>query len=123
MAAARHVAHGSLSIVMSGVSDAPFPAGTESSSYPPYDRSLELALAGLSAEVRAEWRHRYVVQGVMELRVQALLDHADAALRSAGKPATVCTVWIMLADRAGASGDLDFRAAAALAGMARGVAA
>lgn len=87
---------------MSVRSDAPSPAGTESSSYPPYDRSLELALAGLSAEVRAEWRHRYVTQGETELCVQALLDRAKAALRSAGKPATVRTVWVMLGDRAGA---------------------
>lgn len=70
VAAPRHVAGGGSAAVMSVMSDAP-PAGTESSSYPPYDQSLELALAGLSAEVRAEWRHRYVTQGEAELRVQA----------------------------------------------------
>ena len=115
------VADGGSDAVMSGMSDAPSPAGTESSSYPPYDQSLELALARLSVEVRAEWRHRYVAQGETELRVQALLDRAEAALRSAGKPATVRNLWIMLADRVGASGDPDLRAAAALAGMAVGL--
>ena len=106
---------------MGVMSDAPSPAETESSIYPPYDRSLELALEGLSAEVRAEWRHKYITQGEAELRVQALLDRAEAALRSAGKPATVRTVWIMLADRAGEAGAPDLRAAAALAGMAMGL--
>ena len=119
----RHVAGGGSAAVMGVMSDAPSPAETESSIYPPYDRSLELALAlaRLSAEVRAEWRHKYITQGEAELRVQAPLDRAAAALRSAGKPATVRTVWIMLADRAGASGDPDLRAAAALAGMAMGL--
>lgn len=106
---------------MNVMSDAPFPAESEASSYPPYDRSLELALAGLSAEVRAEWRHKYIRQGEAELRVQAVLARAEAALRSAGKPATARAVWIMLADRAGASGDPGLRAAAVLAGMAVGL--
>lgn len=117
----EHVAGGGSVAVISGMSGAFSSADTESSSYLPYDRPLELALAGLSAEVRAEWRHRYITQREAELRVQALLDRAEAALRSAGKPAMVRTVWIVLADRAGTSGDPDLRAAAALAGMAMGL--
>ena len=42
--------------------------------------------------------------------MQALLDRAEAALRSAGTPPTIRTLWMSLADRAGKSGDADLRA-------------
>ena len=75
----------------------------------------------MPAEVRAAWRNRYLAEAEAELRVQALLDRAEAALRSAGTPPTIRTLWIALADRAGRSGDADLRAAATLAGMAMGL--
>ena len=53
--------------------------------------------------------------------MQAIFDRAEAALQAAGTPATIRTLWIMLADRAGKSGDADLKAAAALAGMAMGL--
>ena len=56
-----------------------------------------------------------------ELRVQAILDRAEAALLGAGTPATIRTLWMALADRAGPSGNADLKAAAALAGMAMGL--
>lgn len=87
----------------------------------PYNRPPSQALAGLSTEVRAEWRQKYITHGEAELRLQALLDRAGSALRSAGKPATIRTMWIMLADRAGTSDDLNLRTAAALAGVALGL--
>jgi len=79
------------------------------------------ALAEFSTEGRAAWRLRYRVGDDAELRVQALLDRVEAALQAAGKPATIRTVWIALADRAGTSDDPALRAAAALAGMAMGL--
>ena len=91
------------------------------SSYAPYDRPPRQALDEMPAEVRAAWRNRYLAETEAELRVQALLDRAEAALRSAGTPPTIRTLWISLADRAGKSGDADLRAAAALAGMAMGL--
>jgi len=91
------------------------------SSHPPYDRSPRRALNEMSAETRAEWRNRYVTQAEGELRVQAILDRAEATLKSPGTPATIRTLWITLADRAGRSEDADMRAAAALAGMAMGL--
>lgn len=84
----------------------------------------------MPAEVRAAWRNRYLAEAEAELRVQTLLDRAEAALRSAGTPPTPRTLWISLADcslnvarfaEAGRSGDADLRAAAALAGMAMGL--
>jgi len=89
--------------------------------HPPYDRSPTRALAEFSTEGRAAWRLRYGVGDDAELRVQALLDRVEAALQAAGKPATIRTVWIALADRAGTSDDPALRAAAALAGMAMGL--
>ena len=74
----------------------------------------------MPAEVRAPWRNRYLAEAEAKLRVQALLDRTEAALRSAGTPTTIRTLWISLADRAGKSGDADLRAAA-LAGMAMGL--
>jgi hypothetical protein len=75
----------------------------------------------MSAEIRTAWRNRYLAEAEAELRVQALLDRTEAALRSAGTPPTIRTLWIALADRAGKSGDADLRAAAALAGMTMGL--
>ena len=75
----------------------------------------------MSAEVRAAWRNRYLAEAEAELRVQALLDRAEAALRSAGTPPTIRMLWMSFADRAGKSGDANLRAAAALAGMAMGL--
>lgn len=57
-----------------------------------------------------------------ELRVRFLLDRAEAALSPGSAPATIRTLWIAPADRAGRSDDADLRAAAAaLAGMAIGL--
>jgi len=75
----------------------------------------------MPAEAPAAWRKRYVTQAEGELRAQAILDRAEATLRSAGTPPAICTLWIALADRAGRSDDADLRAAAALAGMAMGL--
>jgi len=75
----------------------------------------------MPAKARAAWRNRYVTQAEGELRVQAILDRAEAALQSAGTPATIRLLWIALADRAGRSDDADLKAAAALAGMAMGL--
>ena len=86
-----------------------------------YERSPRAAAAEMPADVRDAWRARYSVQADAELRAEALLNRAEATLRTAGKPATIRTVWILLADRAGADGDADVRVAAALAGMAMGL--
>lgn len=75
----------------------------------------------MPAEARAAWRNRYLVEAEAELRVQGLLDRAEAALRSADTPPTIRILWVVLADRTGKSGDADLRAAAALAGMAMGL--
>ena len=90
-------------------------------SAPYYDRPPRLALAEMPAEARNAWRTRCVIQGDAELRAQALLNRAEAALQAAGRSVTIRTVWMLLADRAGANGDADLRAAAALAGMAMGL--
>jgi len=104
------------------MSDPSLPAGGSApSGHPPYDRPPRQALDEMSAEVRATWRNRYLAEAEAELRVQALLDRAEATLRSAGTPPTIRTLWISLADRAGKSGDVDLRAAAALAGRAMGL--
>ncbi len=105
-----------------GMSDAHHPAGDPvTPGYPPYDRPPRQALGEMPAEVRAAWRGRYITEAEAELRVQALLDRAEAALRPGGTPVTIRTLWIALADRAGRSDDADLRAAAALAGMAMGL--
>ena len=88
---------------------------------PSYERSPRAAVAEMPADVRDAWRARYSVQADAELRAEALLNRAEATLQAAGKPATIRTVWILLADRAGADGDADVRIAAALAGMAMGL--
>ncbi len=87
----------------------------------PYDRSPSRALAEMLAADRSAWRSRYAAEGDAELRAQALLERAEAALGAAGVPPTIRVLWIALADRAGRSEDADMRAAAALAGMAMGL--
>ena len=86
-----------------------------------YDRFLGVALAEMQADVQEAWRTRYAIQGDAEQRALALLNRAETALQAASKPATIRTVWMLLADRAGTSGDADTKAAAALAGMAMGL--
>ena len=107
---------------LGGMSDPSLSAGDPAlSGHPSYDRPPRQALDEMPVEVRAAWRNRYLAEAEAELRVQALLDRAEAALRSTGTPPTIRTLWISLADRAGKSGDADLRAAAALAGMAMGL--
>ncbi len=107
---------------MIGMSDSSLSASiTEVSRHAPYDRPFRQVLATLPAGVRAAWRRRYGVEDDAELRVHALLERAEAALQAAGKPATIRTVWVALANRAGASNDTDLLAASALAGMAMGL--
>ena len=102
------------------MSDAHHPAGDPAApGHPPYDRAPRQALGEMPDEVRAAWRGRYILEA--ELRVQALLDRAEAALRPGGASVTIRALWIALADRAGRSDDADLRAAAALAGMAMGL--
>lgn len=103
-----------------GMSDARHPASDPATpGHPPHDRPPRQALGEMPAEVRAAWRGRYITEA--ELRVQALPGRAEAALRPRGAPATIRTLWIALADRAGRSDDADLRAAAVLAGMAMGL--
>jgi len=105
-----------------GMSDAHHPAGDPATpGYPLYDRLPRQALGAMPPEVRAAWRGRYITEAEAELRVQALLDRAEAALRPGSAPVTIQTLWVALADRAGRSNDADLRAAAALAGMAMGL--
>ena len=87
----------------------------------PFDHLPRQALGEMPAEGRAAWRGRYLAEAEAELRIQTLLDRAEAALRSGGAPVTIRTLWMALADRAGRSDDADLRAAAALAGMAMGL--
>ena len=104
------------------MSDPLLPAGGSApSGHPPYDRPPRQALGEMPVEVRAAWRSRYPAEAEAELRVQALLDRAEAALRASDAPVTIRILWIALADRAGRSDDADLRAAAALAGMAMGL--
>lgn len=104
------------------MSDAHHPAGDPATpGYPPYDRPPRRALGEMPAEVRAAWRGRYITEAEAELRVQALLDRAEAALQLGGAPVTIQTLWVALADRAARSNDADLRAPAALAGMAMGL--
>ncbi len=86
-----------------------------------YDRPLGLALAEMQEDVREAWRTRYAIQGDAEQRALAVLTRAEATLQAASKPATIRTVWMLLADRASTSSDADTKAAAALAGMAMGL--
>ena len=83
------------------MSDPSLPADDPApSSYAPYDRPPCQALDEMPAEVRAAWRNRYLAEAEAELRVQALLDRAEAALRSAGTPPTIRTLRISLANPA-----------------------
>jgi len=86
-----------------------------------YDRPAGVALAEMQEDVREAWRTRCAIQGDTEHRALALLNRAEAALQAANKPATIRTVWLLLADRASTSSDADTKAAAALAGMAMGL--
>lgn len=86
-----------------------------------YDRPPGVALAEMQEDVREAWRTRCTIQGDTEHRALALLNRAEAALQAANKPATIRTVWMLLADRASTSSDADMKAAAALAGMAMGL--
>jgi hypothetical protein len=86
-----------------------------------HERTVRRALAELSPQARAIWRTRYLNDDGAELRAMAVLERAEAALRSQGHPTTIRTVWIALADRAAAGGEGDVRAAAALAGFALGL--
>ena len=84
----------------------PIANGLTLSGHPPYDRPPRLALAELPAE----------------LRVQSILERAEAALRSAGGPVTIRTLWMTLLETLqGRESNADLRAAAALAGMAMGL--
>ena len=101
---------------------APIANGSALSGHPPYDRPPRLALAELPADVRAIWRDRYVTQPEAELRVRSILERAEAALRSAGGPVTIRTLWMTLLETLqGRESNADLRAAAALAGMAMGL--
>ena len=83
-----------------GMSDAHELAGDPATpGHPPYDRTPRQALGEMPAEARAAWRGRYITEAEAELRVQALLDRAEAALRLAGAPVTIRTLWMALADR------------------------
>ncbi len=105
-----------------GMTDSYHPAGgTAPVGHPPYDHPPRQALSEMPAEVRATWRGRYITEADAELRVLALLDQAEAARPQGGAPATIRTLWIALADRAGRSDNADLHAAAALAGMALGL--
>ncbi len=105
-----------------GMTDAHRLAGDPATpGHPPYDRPPRQALSEMPADVRAAWRDKYITEAEAELRVLALLDQAEAALRPGGALVTIRTLWIALADRAGRSDNTDVHAAAALAGMAMGL--
>jgi len=105
-----------------GMTDAHHLAGDPAMpGHPPYDRLPRQALSEMPAEVLAAWRDQYITEAEAELRVLALLDQAEAALRPGGPPVTIRTLWIALADRAGRSNNADVHAAAALAGRAMGL--
>ena len=96
--------------------------GASLCSHPPYDRPPRLALAEMPADARAVWRERYSVQDEAELRVQAILERAETALRSAGKSTTIRALWMALTDALlGKGNNADLRAATALAAMAMGL--
>ncbi len=88
---------------------------------PAYDRQPREALGELPAEVRVAWEARYLVEDGAGPRAEALVERAEAALVTAGRPATIRDVWMLLAQRAASGDDADLRAAAALAGMAMGL--
>ncbi len=86
-----------------------------------YDRAVRDALADLPHDVRAAWMARYAAQEDVASRTEALVERAETALVTSGRPAIIRDVWMLLARRAGSEGDPDMRAAAALAGMAMGL--
>ena len=91
--------------------------------HPPYDRSVRRALDEMPDETRAIWRTRYLADEGAEMRALAVLERLEDYLRAKGDEVTIRTVWITLADRAGAGGGPDVWAAAAIAGMALGIGA
>ncbi len=88
---------------------------------PAYDRQPREGLGELPAEVRVAWEARYLVEDGAGPRAEALVERAEAALVTAGRPATIRDVWMLLAHRAASGDDADLRAAAVLAGMAMGL--
>ncbi len=85
-----------------------------------YERPPRRALADLPAVRRAAWRTQYLFDEGAELRVLALLERTEAAMRSTGREVTIRTLWLHLMERCAAETDVDLRAGAALAGMAVG---
>lgn len=70
---------------LNGMSDLPFVAnGPAIDGHPPYDRPPRQALDEMPEAVRAAWRGRYLTEAEAELRVLALLERAEAALRMGG---------------------------------------
>lgn len=86
-----------------------------------YDRSLDVALAEMPSGVRQAWRECYIASAGAEARAEDNLRRAEAALQAALRPATIRTVWMLVANRAGTGGADDMKVAAALAGMAMGL--
>lgn len=86
-----------------------------------YNRQPRRALDEMSAEARAAWAARYIVQDGAGPRAEALIERATSALSAAGKPTTIRDVWMLLAHRLGSGDDAGTRTAAALAGMATGL--
>lgn len=81
------------------------------------------ALAEMPASVRENWRERYLTLDGEEHAAQAVLERAEAAMRSRGEPTTIRTLWITLADQATRDKTPMNNAAAALAGLALGLVA
>jgi hypothetical protein len=80
-------------------------------------------MAELAPETRAAWRTRYLTDQGAELRVMAMVERAETALRNSGAHTTIRTLWLSLADRAAKEQEPDIKAAAGLAGMALGLGA
>ena len=97
------------------MSDPTLPADGVPSSTALYDRSPRRAFAELTETGRNEWHLRYCAQEGAEPRVWALLDKVEREMRAAGKPTTIHSLWIKLADRAGQENNPEVSAAAALA--------
>ena len=87
-----------------------------------FDLPPRRALAAVSPEARAAWRGRYCAGEGAELRVQALLERAEREMRATGVETTIHALWVALVDRAVIDDTPDGRAAAALAGVAPGLA-
>ncbi|MGI4940504.1 MAG: hypothetical protein ACRYHQ_08075 [Janthinobacterium lividum] len=87
-----------------------------------FDRQPRAAIAALSEEARAAWRTRYCTGEGAELRALALLERTERELRVTGAETTIHALWVALVDRAGREGEADMGVAAALEGMAMGLA-